>query len=190
MDLKLAAELIHGFTHGVNVEAIDQGSEDAKRAHRLEKYFTSGVGTIQLLPNPIFPPFSRYLWDVFHYRYVVAAVGPPVKSVTFAVLNHQAMVILPPDWEEMILGDTLMQLGGIIYAGSQAIDYYNGLFAPGVITKASRDVILQRSKNYEAEYLRMLSTDKLNDYQKKVLKECPSFDTALYYERKPVEPPH
>lgn len=190
MDLKLVAELIHGFTHGVKVEKMDQGSEEAKRANRLEKYFTSGVGAIQLIQNPIFPPFARYVWDVFHYRYVVAAVGAPVKSVTFAVMNHQAMILLPLDWEQMIKDEPLMQLGALIFSGSQAVDYYNGLFAPGVITHASRDVILKRAKNYEAEYLRTLSLAKMNSYQEKVLKECPVFDTSLLYELKPVEPPH
>lgn len=174
---------------GQNVEKLDHASEQYKAAKGIEETFTGGVAFLKaLFPNVHVKTLATHIWDVFHHKHVVLALGPQVPTMSFAMVRRggipQALVLVPPNWLEMVKEDRALQLGAIVMVGSQAVDFYNGKFAKVEdIPTAER-----RCKAFEAEYLRTLPNhDLFNSYQTKLLKDYPSFPTELFYDYRPVE---
>lgn len=155
----------------------------------IEGLFTTGVSILNKLENEALRSLMSYVWDIFQHRHVTLAIGPEVPGMSFALAGNrkgalQAMVFAPTNWPEMMEADPYMQLGAIIYIGSQAADYYNGVFHDQESVNLSR----KRSNSYEAEYLLLLKDHPLNEYQRKVVSENPNgFDPLLGYIRKPVK---
>jgi hypothetical protein len=165
-------------------------SSIAQNATQAEQLFTSAVDVLRHSNSPIISDLMSYVWDVFHYRHILMAIGPRVKSITFAAARKkdgtiQGLIFLPPNWPEMVKADPVMQMGAVLFTGSQVSDFYNGL----IISKEEQALVLYRARSYEAEYLLLLHNGgiPLNEYQQQVLTENPTgFNPALAYSRKPV----
>lgn len=167
---------------------MDQNDLFAQKALWAQNLFTGGVITLKALDNPIISSLMSYVWDVFHHRHVIMAMGPNVPTLSFALARGEeglkALVFAPHNWADMVKGDPLMQLGAIITNGSQAVDYYNGLITGRIDIAIARD----RAESYEAEYLKMMKkSHPFNEYQWSILAKFPDgFDSTKAYERKLV----
>jgi hypothetical protein len=80
--------------------------------------------------------------------------------------------MVPWDWDKMCLDDHYMQLGGLVFIGSECSDFghkrmHNGSDTPSLI----------RARAYEAEYLltlqKQLPNFKPNNYQRQILAQFP-----------------
>jgi hypothetical protein len=195
VDDKLLAEVLSAFTpdspNHHNLKDMDLGDPFAQTGYLCEQTFTAGVDTLRRFENAPIGNLMSYVWDIYHYHHVVVALGPDVPSLSIAVTKKgdllQALTFVPHRWLEMIKEDPVMQLGALIFVGSQVTDYYNNR----IMTRENNELSKQRATSYEAEYLRLIqgSNFKFNSYQESVLKKYPNgFDTSLAYERKPVTP--
>lgn len=166
---------------------MDPSDPFTQRARLSQDLFTGGVHALRIINNPIISGLMSYVWDIFHHRHVLMAMGPDVPTLSFAVAGKdggglQALVFAPYNWPDMVKEDPLMQLGAIIANGSQSADFYNGL----INSPESIDTARNRANSYEAEFLLMLDS-QLNEYQKGILAAYPKgFDPILGYVRKPI----
>lgn len=191
MTPELMAQIVLAFQPdaGVRIENLNPDEELAQRGRAIEGIFTAGVHLLKTaVPNARIQSLGGAIWDVFHHRHVVVAMGPPVPSLSFVAMGPrdrlQALVLTPHDWGTTAPADPVTQLGAIVLVGSQAVDFYNGRFQ-----SEGPQLVTRRSRAYEAEFLRGFeATIPMNDYQQKVLQEHHFFDPALDYPRKAVEP--
>ena len=103
------------------------------------------------------------------------AWGLDVKVLSFVLVGPksapQGLIIPPLNWAKMMGQDPIMQLGALVFVGSQAIDYANDHYINDISNVRPRAVA------YEAEYLntvRSLSSSwEPCGYQSKVLQEFP-----------------
>lgn len=94
----------------------------------------------------------------------------------------RGMILFPPTWVSQFTKDPVMGLGSVVFAGSQAVDFYNDRVAidtsPGVEARA---------RAYEAEFLKTRPKSGLNAYQLEVLSEFPNgLEAEHLYEYRPV----
>jgi hypothetical protein len=191
LDTQTVAEVLAAFKSDSNsslISNLDATDPLVQRAKKIEQLFTSGVDMFRRVSNPILSDLMSYVWDIYHHRHVLTAIGPNVPSVSIAVLRkpgggYQAMTFLPPNWLDLIEENSLLQLGGIVFVSSQVTDYYNGKLTNPIDGAISA----KRATAYEAEYLRMLKGSSLTSYQRGVLDQFPDdFDPTFVYARKPV----
>jgi hypothetical protein len=192
MDDQTLAHILAAFNCDSPKFLKDFPAEDqfAVNASQSEKLFTTAVAVLKVSSNPIISDLMSYVWDVFHHRHILMVVGPKVPSITFgATLKSsgevQGLVFVPPNWPDMVKDQPLMQIGAIIFTGSQVVDFYNDR----ITSKGVDPLVLDRAKSYESEYLLLLHNRgaTLNEYQKEVLTQNPTgFKTELSYPRKPV----
>jgi hypothetical protein len=194
--LEIIKKIVSSFSKTVKVEDLDQSSDEARRANNLGDLFTGGVQILKSWPDKTISSLGDYIWDIFHNRYANVGVGPNVPTVSTAIVppsllvqmgfpagvEHECVVFLPYAWQEMIREKPLLQLGAILFAGSQAADFYNKRH------KIDPENISLRAQMYEGVYLKMLDPEKLDEYQKIILERyngelVPEF----LYDRKPVE---
>lgn len=167
---------------------MDPSDPFAQKARMAQDMFTGGVHALRILNNPIISELMSYVWDLFHHRHVLMAMGPDVPTLSFALASKdggglQALVFAPHNWPDMVKEDPLMQLGAIIANGSQCTDYYNGRIRSQEGVSTARI----RANSYEAEYLLMLEGQPLNEYQRSILTLYPKgWDPLLGYPRKPI----
>lgn len=175
--------------NGVFLDQLDPTSNEYLRGKSAESSFTIGVNFLRRFPDDRVRKLGATLWDVCHHKHVAMGMGPKVRSLTFAAFgtreNLQGVILVPENWADMIMGDSLMQLGAIVMVGSQAVDFYNGK-----VLSEGAGPIERRAKSNEAHFLRKIIGPflKANDYQKRLMEEYPTFDPALDYEFKAVEP--
>lgn len=166
---------------------MDPSDPFAQKARIAQDLFTGGVHALRIIDNPAISGLMSYVWDIFHHRHVLMAMGPDVPSLSFALAGKeggglQALVFAPHNWPDMVKEDPLMQLGAIIANGSQCADFYNGL----INSPESVNTARSRANSYEAEFLLMLDSP-LNEYQREILALYPKgWDPILGYVRKPI----
>lgn len=172
------------------LEDLDPESALAKQTHTLEGLYTSLVGITSMHPSPCLARLGRHLWDVIHHRHSAVLMHSGVHRLSIGIVEHkttkvqQCIVLVPPAWREMFEAEPLMQLGAVIFIGSQVVDHFNGRFAC-----ESAERIGCRSSSYEAELLkaeerRRPASDRswLNEYHRHVLQTHPTgFDAEYAY---------
>ena len=185
----IVEEIISAFIgeNQKHLSEIDQESEGYRRAKKAESLFTWGVGYLksEVFPSLHIQRLMSFTWDVIGNKHVNLGVGPRVPTLSVAILvNRQTAVFVPHNWIEMVNEDPIMQLGAIVFVGSQAVDAYNGraLIDP--------DKIMPRARAYESEFLLYLRNFKPNEYQRGVLGDFPnglnSLDSGVLYPYKEV----
>ena len=193
--MTLFEEVVAAFADTqVNVADLPEDDPTAKIGKACENLFTGGVDVLRsLVPNDRIRDLGRVVWDLVGHKQVLVAIGPDVPSLSFTVMRlkelHQAIVLIPKQWPQMVADDPFMQLGAILFVGAQAVDFYNDRL---IGDKGAR----RRWHAYEAELLRTLKTSlprwAPNEYQREILALCPdgldSKDVELY-PYKPYEPP-
>lgn len=141
----------------------------AKNAFQSEQLFTSAVDVFRRSNNPIIKDLMSYVWDVFHHRHILMAIGPQVKAITFAAGckrdgTIQGLVFIPTNWPDMVKTEPVMQMGAVLFTGSQVSDFYNGR----IISQEEQSLVLTRAQSYEAEYLLILYNGGSSAVQRKL----------------------
>lgn len=176
----LLAHLMQGEPEFVENMAPGEGKTQAILVGNLVTHTVAFLR--DLFPNPRINDLMRLVWDLIGHRAVPAVIGP-VPSPAMGVAGGTGMVLLPANWPLMMTRDPLMQVGAMVFVGSQARDFYRGL----IRTEADSETIRRRAHGYEAEYLKTLYTLNpalvLNNYQKGVVAEFPNgLPTDLAYD--------
>ena len=190
-DRNLVAQVLTAFfpESGQKIEQLDPKTEQYQRAKKVETAFTAGVAFLRAeAVSEQIRSMAADVWDICHHRHVVLALGPAVKTFSFAAFKRggsiQALLLPPLNWVEMIEADPVLQLGAIVMAGSQAVDFYNRRF------ETDLENVQKRARAFEAELLLAFRETALNDYQKGILKEYPfGMDPGLLYPRRKVVGP-
>jgi len=162
--------------------------------------FTDGVEILRhRFPNPRINTLMKMVWDLVGGHVVPVVHGMPVKVLSIGVVvtpggELQARIFMPDDYLEMVTKDPFYQLGGLVYIGSQAVDFWNGK-----ITRSQPDGgVFRRAHAYEAEFLHSLAKETPwwhpNKWQKRAMKDFPkgldSPGVHLYeYKRVPPSEP-
>lgn len=194
---KLLAQVVQAFT-GETQRLEDLNPEDdlAKRGQQYSNYWTESVAALSHWPDAHISALGRYTWDVFHNKHVHLIMGPQVKTLHTAIVPptllaklgfptgpmHQCVVITPPNWMELIKENPILQLGGVLFCSSQAVDFYNERHF------VNPNELSTRAQMYESRLLRDLPSERLNEYQKGIVSKFKGrIDPKLAYERKKVE---
>lgn len=164
-------------TGGVQIEDLPRESDAYVRAKRVESFFTVSVNSLRTeFPDPRVRCLMSIAWDLYHHKIIETAMGP-VTTTAIAVIGTQtgtqrAIIVMPTDWPERVEADAIMQVGGIVYVSSQAVDFWNGKLV-GVDPK----VVDARARAYEASFLLGVRAEEVgwqpNGYQAEVLKQYP-----------------
>jgi len=204
MNKQTVAEMIAAFVpnqeNTFHQETMPEGElKDA--VVKMSEAFTGGVGFLKhFFPNPAIRELMTMVWDLVGNRITPVACGPSVPTLTLAVMGNrqllQAIIFMPHNWLQMIghkpPNSVIYQMGGLVFVGSQAVDFYNGKFLD------SPHDVEKRARAHEAEYLITvddpIGTVGFNDYQKKLLDEypkglaTPSIRSLLYKSKPFVKP--
>ena len=164
------------FAEGKRVDKL--AADDPVRVKGVEigEMFTSGVAFLaNLFPNASIRKLMGLVWNIVGHRITPVALGPEVPSLSLAVMGSklaaQAIILTPHNWIDMVKADPLLQMGALVYVGSQAVDFYNGK------TVEDPKTTVLRSKAFEAEFLLTLNNVIPNlvfdTYQQSVVDEMP-----------------
>lgn len=179
------------FPDAVALDQLDPKSPVAKGVKQIETNFTTLVGCLRGSPNARLARLGALVWDIVGQRHVVVAMHATIPAMSFMAAQRkdgpqQGMILVPPSWLDLLLTEPAMAVGGVIFNGSQALDYYNGRIGKDLDPMT---LIKARCWNYEAEFLRAVPPGMLNKYQRGVLEMYPNgFDEKLVYEYRPVAP--
>lgn len=186
------------FTDGVRTNKLDPDSDEAKKAQEMEHAFTTGAAFLRVaFPNERVKHLMNFVWDVVGGQRVPVVLGPRVQTISLAMIGTKdpttqqvtgarAVIMLPHEWLTKIEENPLLQLGAIVFVGSQSVDFVHGRVHG----------VKERAFAYEAEYLktlqRLLPEWKPTDYQASLLKNyADGLDTEsvrpLLYPMKPIE---
>jgi hypothetical protein len=200
MDKDFVAEVASAFfTDGVRLNKLDKETDEFKKAKAMETAFTAGVAFLRdLYPNERIRKLATLVWDIVGGHRVPVVLGPKVPTMSLCMIGTKdpktqemtgmrAVIMLPHHWMDLVEANPLLQMGAIVFVGSQAIDFVHGRTQHGV---------LDRARGYEAEYLKTLREKvpawQPTDYQTGILKDyAEGIDTAkvkaLLYETHPIE---
>lgn len=190
---EVAQSITEAFFSGdpLFVEDLDADDPIRVQGQAIGDLFTFTVDYLRsLFPNEHVRDLMKLVWDIVGSRTVPVASGPPVPTVTFTAWvqdgKTQGVILLPTNWDALYRQDPLFHTGGVVFAGSQARDFYHGR-----IIRDGGEVLTARARAYEAEYLKTLpNRASFNPYQKEVLAQFPQgFETPtaanLLYETIP-----
>lgn len=96
------------------------------------------------------------IWDIVGNRIVVVSATNTVDQISFLVLqksagcDNLATILVPEKWLDVIVDRPVDQLGGVVFVGSQAVDFYNGKIDG---TNQARNEVVARSLAYEADFI-------------------------------------
>lgn len=193
-------EFARAVAEGGNVDDLPP-SRFKDEAIELGEMITSAVDFLRsTFPNKDIQRLMGLAWDAIGQGITPASLGP-VETASFVVVSGptgpKATIMFPEGWVDLLHSDRLMQMGAIVFTGSQAVDFRNSR-----LIGEQKDV-RKRALAFEAEYLltslEVSPTARLNDYQRKVLADFPlglgSLRNALRYRdgmtgqhRKPAAP--
>lgn len=115
-------------------------------------------------------------WRLVGNKVCPAAISDSVPSLSFyceiRANKSMAVIICPEKWHDMLIADAHYQMGAMVFAASQAKDYWNNKF---IVEK--KEIIEKRAYSFEAELLNFFAKTvvgfKPNDYQKHVIEKYP-----------------
>lgn len=146
-------------------------------AHKSTSLFIKVLNHMRGFPHPSTQAMAESLWEIIYHNLVFVSlgdIGGEIQLVTQTIADsdfQQAMIKVPQDWLEAFLDDPLFQLGGALYAGSQAVDHYNGVLATDPETST------ELAAAHEAEIIRLAMyeypTYQLDEYQQQLIELYP-----------------
>ena len=151
-------------------EDLQQGPGSA--AHKSASLFIKVLNHLRGFPHPGTQTMAEALWEIIYHNLVFVSLTDPGEEIQLVIHTlecdfQQAMIKVPQDWLEVFLDDPVFQLGGALFAGSQAVDFYNGVFA------TDPDGSHELASAHEAELIKLalyeFPTYQLDDYQKQLL---------------------
>ena len=171
-------DLIVGLFTAPNINQLPKDAFYAD-AKKTETAYTAAVEFLRSeFPHDVLRRFGARLWQCVESRQTPVAIYEAVASLHFFALvpeegPRQAAILAPRGWTDKAKKDPIGQMGGIIWSGSQAIDFCNNKM------KGPADPeMMNRAKAYETEFL--LRTQELapewrptSDYQEHLLATFP-----------------
>lgn len=198
---KVHVEALAAFlSPGVLLEKLDAADARREPGIRMRNAFEAGVGLLAKdFPNERIRVLMRFVWDLVGYKITPVGIGPDVQSISLAMAERekipQAYIFLPLKWIEQLQEDAVLQMGALVFTGSQALDFYNQKL---VSTQDGVRQTIARARAHEAEFLLTLKkvmpewapgayqTGVINEYPEGV--STPSVQPFLYTS-KPFVPP-
>lgn len=175
-----------------NLEAFgnEQGREDPtyKRLKQMESNFTRLVDVMRAeatLPLPRINTLMSLFWRLVGNKIspVVMSVdgGPPTLGFWCEIRDNKSMAVVmcPKDWDRQLQTGPLMQMEALVFAASQAKDYWNHKFIPMPWENVAQNKkeVHERAYSNEAELLhyfqRTVPNFTPNEYQQKVMADFP-----------------
>jgi hypothetical protein len=176
--------------------------EKGSSAHKSASLYIKVLAAIRDFPHPLSQLMGDALWDIVYHNLVFLQLGRPgdpmrvdISTVAQTVGGRfqQAVIQIPLDWLETFVDDPIYQVGGVLYTGSQAVDFYNGRLSDDPLAASSSTAL---AKAHEAELLRLAAhefpTYRLDSYQQQLMRQFPEgLDSPgarrLFYPLAPVE---
>lgn len=118
---------------------------------------------------------GNVLWELVSKSAVLVSTSPR-ENLTFIVnsyegLYQEAAILLPDEWVSLFRDDPIFHIGGVMYTGSQAIDFYNGKLI------GQKETATLRGQGYESELLYQTHLEipdyQFQPYQEMVLTKFP-----------------
>jgi len=157
--------------------------------HECESATTQAIGgtftaSVHFLryhqPNARVSKLADMIWDIVGNRIVVVSATNTVDEISFLVLQKSAArdvlatILVPERWLDAVVDRPAEQMGGVVFVGSQAVDFYNGKIDG---TNQARGEVVARSLAYEADFIltaqKELPALVLTQGQKTALKRYP-----------------
>lgn len=162
-------------------DLMDQADELVLRpgspAYKATALYIRVLGQLRNFPHPATQAMADALCEIVYHNLVFVSLADPSADMRVYVSTvegtafQQAIIQVPSDWLEMFLEDPIYQLGGVLYTGSQAVDYYNGRLTAVPSTSTSL------AQAHEAEMLRLALQEfpayQLDSYQETLLEKFP-----------------
>lgn len=131
------------------------------------------------LPLPTVNKLMTLLWRIVGNKIAPVAMNPKIPTLSFwcEIQRNRslAVIMIPDNWHDMLVEDSHMQMGALVFAASQAKDYWNHKFAPTTISKQE---IHDRAWSSEAELLHFFARTApdfhANAYQNKIMERYPN----------------
>lgn len=172
-----------------NIQQMDVGTDE-----KAIILYTCALEYLKYVPDLSIVQLGSTMWDIVYKHVVLTDVVEGATSITVLVTEFEglleAKVCLPLDWVTLFQMDPVYQLGGVLYTGSQMVDFYNHRL---IGNKEQCDL---RSQAYEAELIlqisRMVPEYSLQPYQEDVLAMFPQglqtkLAKTLLYDSAPVQ---
>lgn len=159
---------------------MDQADELQLRpgtpAYKSTAMYIKVLSQLRNFPHPGTQNMADALCEIVYHNLVFVSLAEPAADMQVHVNTvegtfEQAVIRVPVDWLEMFLEDPIYELGGALYTGSQAVDFYNGRLTVDPITSTSL------AQAHEAEMLRLATKEfpayQLDAYQRQLLEKFP-----------------
>lgn len=179
----------------VHVDTLPHTDPYYQMGKATEVSFTNMVDLMRdpaRLPLPSVNKLMALFWNLVGNRITPTGITKvPTLSFWAEIRNDRsiAMILCPEWWHLSLAKEPYFQMGALVFAASQAKDYWNHKFLPG-----SREEVKARSLSYEAELLHYFAKDapdfKPNDYQKDVMAAYPNglASVSSHYEGRDYDP--
>jgi hypothetical protein len=112
-------------------------ASDRAMAQATTAMFDFCVDFIRTHGNEAIRDLGSRLWLTVNQRVVQVAIWSGVQTVHFTVVQNagvlQALILLPGEWLKRVERECVNELGAIVFAGSQAVDYIQPWQARGKV---------------------------------------------------------
>jgi hypothetical protein len=145
-------------------------------AYKSTALYIKVLSQLRNFPHPWTQTMADALCEIVYHNLVFVSLAEPAADMQVHVNTvegtfEQAVIRVPVDWLDMFLEDPIYELGGVLYTGSQAVDFYNGRLTLDPNTSAAL------AQAHEAEMLRLAIQEfpayHLDEYQKQLLEKFP-----------------
>ena len=177
-------KIVGPLKDGVHVSELQEGSPEKVASIAAGDAVTKVVHILRTpehTPNEHINKLMNTVWDLVGQKKIPVGLHPKLNIMSFVVMgksiddedNNVGCILIPIDWIQRLHAKPFFEFGAMVYVGSQARDYHDGL----ITSTEGSEMAKQRAKAYEAEYLLMVQKDspdcEFNQYQKDILKEFP-----------------
>lgn len=197
--LKFFNEIFSGGVVNINDAAA---SKWRKKGLCVQDTFTNMVATMKdpgKVPLKPINDLMSLVWGLVGKKAIPTGMTghPMIKTLAFYAEasggNMAVAILVPEEWPQMVREDPCMQMGALVFVGSQAKDHWN-LKVVEQIVKNPKQVMIDtpevtmgspgenpvviRARSYEAEFLHWVRRNEpkfaFNEYQQKVLEKFPN----------------
>jgi len=165
------------------VADITPGTEVHKIYLKAEHSLLSCINSIIEIGNTHLTSLVTDVKNIISNNHVEFGIGT-VPTLTMTVLGNKdgflPLLLAPVNWPEMMVEQPGHQMGGVVFVGSQIVDFYNGKFL------TDYGSVHDRAASYEAEYIKTIQPENRNSYQISVFDKFKNGLMPKLYNRKQV----
>lgn len=179
--LNLVATIVDMFSRPMLLDDPTVPADERADGKATEIVFTESVEYLRSkFPDDVIRALGAAIWRSVESKRTPVGVTTLVRTLHFGAMGalgtptkSKAFILAPPHWTVLAAADPVGQLGGVVYVGSQAVDYCHGrmYLEPAVVQ--------DRAHAYEAQYLLAVrratpSWSPNSAYQQKLLDRFPN----------------